>query len=238
MKNNKLIILILILFLATVYEVVQHFVQKATVVEPFQSGDCKTYNREVSKQLCQKIINCAKNKKFETRGEPVDDEPIYQIDIFSDGKVLNKELWELCKGIYNANREEEMDNDYMFIKRYNMQERVRMAPHKDHAKYTVSVLLSDTKKFTGCKFFLLDKDFEFKDNDKEKQHRYIKKLGDKLPFVKFEQGDVLRFNSQQFHGVTPLESGERYLLTIFYGRPENDSDSDSDSDEELELGEK
>lgn len=220
--------------MATVYEVVQHFLQKEIIVEPFyETGNYKTYKREVSKQMCNKIINCAKKKKFDTRGEPVDDEPIYQIDIFSDGEILHKELWELCKDIYNANREEEMNNDYMFIKRYRMDERVRMSPHKDHAKYTISVLLSNTNQFKGCKFFLFDKNFEFKDHDKEKQHKHIKRLGDRLPFIELEQGDALRFDSQQFHGVTPLESGERYLLTIFYGRPENDSDSDSDSDDEI-----
>lgn len=190
-------------------------------IEYFFNDDMNYVKKNaVRKDQCQRMINIAKKIKFDTDPEPVDNEPLYQIDIYHDGEILNQKLWEECKLIYKANKEIADSSDYMFIKRYNMAERTRLKAHSDKAIYTVSVLLSDTKDFKGCEFFLFDKKTSEKiDNEirPEERDKYISSLGKKIPILAFEQGDAVRFDSECLHGVTNLTSGERYLLTIFYG---------------------
>ena len=176
----------------------------------------------VHKELCERIVKAAKKLPFDTDPEPVDEEPLYQIDIYNDGEVLNEELWNACESIYRTYKEHPDSDDFMFLKRYTAGERTRLKAHVDTANYTVSVLLSDTSDFEGCEFFLFDKESTkrifptYEQLDPEEKDRYIASLG-KLPIVKLEQGDVIRFDSDCLHGVTHLTGGERYLLTIFYG---------------------
>ena len=176
----------------------------------------------VHKELCERIVKAAKKLPFDTDPEPVDEEPLYQIDIYNDGEVLNEELWNACESIYRTYKEHPDSDDFMFLKRYTAGERTRLKAHVDTANYTVSVLLSDASDFEGCEFFLFDKESTkrifptYEQLDPEEKDRYIASLG-KLPIVKFEQGDVIRFDSDCLHGVTHLTGGERYLLTIFYG---------------------
>lgn len=208
------ILVVVVLFTAIVYFLSYN-------IEYFFNDD-KNYVKKnaVRKDQCQRMINVAKKIKFDTDPEPVDNEPLYQIDIYHDGEILNQKLWEECKLIYKGNKEIADSSDYMFIKRYNMAERTRLKAHSDKATYTVSVLLSDTKDFKGCNFFLFDKKTSEKidsEIDPEERDKYITSLGKKLPIIAFEQGDAVRFDSECLHGVTNLTGGERYLLTIFYG---------------------
>ena len=96
-----------------------------------------------------------------------------------------------------------------------MDERRNLTVHRDDSRYTISILLSDTKDFEGCDFYIFTEEFE---NFKNRNYinEYVEAPGQKLPIINFDQGDLLQFDSKYFHGVTPLKSGERYLLTIFY----------------------
>lgn len=214
--KERAILLAIIAFLATII----HFLLDK--IEDFFSED-KDYvimKSALGKDQCQRMIQIAKQMPFDTDPEPVDNEPLYQIDIYNNGEILNQKLWEECKLIYKANKEFADSSDYIFIKRYNLAERTRLKAHNDKATYTVSVLLSDTKDFKGCEFFLFDKKTSEKiDNEihPEETDKYISSLGKKIPILAFEQGDAVRFDSECLHGVTHLTGGERYLLTIFYG---------------------
>lgn len=189
------------------------------------NGDKSSFihKKGIDSDHCKRIVDLARNMEFDTDAEPVDNEPLFQIDIYVDGEILNKKLWNQCKRIYRAYKEDTGSNDFMFVKRYNMSERTRLKAHSDSAKYTISVLLSSTDNFTGCEFFIFDKATtksiapDFYEMDSEGRDRYISSLGGKLPIVPFEEGDVIRFDSECLHGVTHLTGGERYLLTIFYG---------------------
>lgn len=177
----------------------------------------------VTKEQCKAMIKIAKQNSFGTESEPVDGKPEYQINILDDGEILHSELWKICRNIYQKYKEKDGEDDYMFLKRYKTGERRALVAHSDAAHYTVSVLLSSDKSFQGCLFYLFDdkgtefinKKFAGFDDDDKKS--YINSLGDALPIVDFEQGDVIRFDSRRKHGVTDLQGGERYLLTIFYG---------------------
>jgi hypothetical protein len=166
------------------------------------------------KKRCDEIIDVAKRIGFDnTSPEAVDGDPEFQINILSNGEVLHDTLWKYCKDIYYTYREPNERDAFMFLKRYKTNERKSIPPHRDEATYTVSLLLSDARDFEGCEFFLFDSDFSFDDMD---TCTYIKTHENEIPLIDFNQGDVVRFDSSSYHGVTPLTKGERYLLTIFY----------------------
>ena len=109
------------------------------------------------------------------------------------------------------------------MKRYLPDERVRIPLHYDNSEYTISFLLSDTKDFEGCEYYMFDKltsdaivltglttceakvRDDFIDNYKN------------LPIMDYQQGDMVKFKSEtHLHGTLPLTKGERYVLTVFY----------------------
>lgn len=209
------------IFILTLTLIITFFRSKKEQFKSDHEDNCSfIHKRAIARDKCNTIVNLAKNMKFDTDAEPVDDKPLYQIDVFVDGEILNRKLWNKCKTIYRAYKEYAGFNDFMFIKRYKMTERIRLEPHRDRAKYTISVLLSDTKDFNGCEFFIFNektsKYIYDNDIDPKETKDHIASLG-KLPIINFEQGDLIRFNSKCIHGVTNLKGGERYLLTIFYG---------------------
>jgi hypothetical protein len=212
---------ILLLAIIFILAAVIYFLRKN--IEHYYSDENYIKKNAMGKDQCERIIDVAKQMKFDTDPEPVDKQPVYQIDIFNDDDVLNEKLWKQCKPIYEAHKEIADSSDFMFLKRYTMNERRRLEAHSDRATYTVSVLLSDTRDFQGCEFFLFDKKStekigpKYHQMDSKEKDKYISSLGKKLPILEFEQGDVLRFDSECLHGVTHLTGGERYLLTIFYG---------------------
>jgi len=232
MKNSTILTVVFVIL--TLYIVYAHTQQTLALGVQFEHFRDSTFIHDkgaLSKERCESLINEALGIEFDTSGEPVDDEPVYQINVYSDGKILNHRLWKHCEEIYKTYREKDGYNDFMFLKRYRMNERNRMPPHSDSAAYTVSILLSDTGNFEGCSFYLFDKDFDnkvFQGEDVEAKHSLIDTMGGSLPLIDLKQGDVLRFDSEQIHGVTPLKAGERYLLTIFYDAKGEDEDEDED----------
>jgi len=89
-------------------------------------------------EFCNKLIDTSRNLTYSKSNEPVDKEPLYQIDIFHGTKVIHEKLWDICKDIYYKHRVNHSNTDFMFLKRYLPEERVRIPLHFDTCKYTIS----------------------------------------------------------------------------------------------------
>jgi hypothetical protein len=150
------------------------------------------YERKVlSKALCEDLIRTANKYNFDMYDEPVDGKAVYQIDIFSDCHVKNKELWNKCKNLIPHTP------NFVFLKRYSPNERLGMRMHTDNCLYTINFLLSDKNDFKGGEFYIFYNDIC-------------------LPILCYDQGDMIAYEgSKHLHGVLPVRSGYRYVLTFF-----------------------
>jgi len=175
-------------------------------------------------EFCNKLIDTSRNLTYSKSNEPVDKEPLYQIDIFHGTKVIHEKLWDICKDIYYKHRVNHSNTDFMFLKRYLPEERVRIPLHFDTCKYTISFLLSDTDSFQGCQYYMFDKNTsaivkEISKCEIKVRDDFIENYNN-LPIINFQQGDMVKFDAKtHYHGTLPLTGGERYLLTIFYDKP-------------------
>lgn len=173
--------------------------------------------------LCDALVRASSKYTFSKSKEPVDDEPLYQINVMANGKVLNKELWIYCSHIYedivkprikHACTEEPY---FVFVKRYKSGERLELPMHHDQNLFTVSILLTDEREFKGGEFYMLNsRESEYimkkypniKSFEKKNRHLFTK--------LKYDKGDMLAFEgNKHLHGVLPLKQGERYVLTYF-----------------------
>ena len=113
--------------------------------------------------------------------------------------------------------------DYIFLKRYTPGERVDIPMHADLSKSTINVLLSDPNDYEGGDFYLFD---DLKDTRVSrirraptlgKQTEMLLNMKD-LPIIYMKQGDMINYEGYRFnHGVLPVTSGVRYVLTYFFG---------------------
>jgi hypothetical protein len=180
--------------------------------------------RALPRIICERLIHASKNMKFDESPEPVDDEPVYQINILEGLDVKNEKLWRLCKPIYDKykNKKIKSHSDFVFIKRYLPNERVRIPLHHDKCDHTASFLLSSAKDFGGGKFYIFNEEDSEKlsglsNKSVKKRDAFIQKNIDTLPLLNLLQGDMVWFKSMtHLHGTLPITCGERYILTIFY----------------------
>ena len=204
------IILILLLFLIyTQYRIKDVTLKKSTL----------------SKSECNKLIDTANKYHFDTYLEPVDKDPVFQIDINADGKIMNQELWEMCKKIQKKHMSHiKRPVHFVFLKRYKPEERTRLYIHFDSSSYTSSFLLSDTKDFEGGELYIFDKQksqelnttHNFTKMNKEDVDKFVENYPS-LPTVNYEQGDMISYNgTQHLHGILPVTKGSRYVLSFFF----------------------
>ena len=170
-------------------------------------------------EFCERLIKTAENMTYDQSGEPIDGEPVYQINILNHDKIENETLWNICKGVYHKYKKRSNSGDSMFLKRYLPNERRRIPLHRDICNYTVSFLLSDTKDFEGCEYYMFDKKtsrkLKYLESKPASERDAFIETYKNLPIWKYEQGDAIRFKNN-LHGTLPLKSGKRYVLTIFY----------------------
>ena len=171
--------------------------------------------------LCETLIKESRNLVYDITSEPVDDEPVYQVNILEGTSVMHDKLWNLCKGVYYKYKDNHSSSDFMFLKRYLPNERVRIPLHYDNSEYTISFLLSDTKDFEGCEYYMFDKltsdtISEITTCEAKVRDDFIDNYKN-LPIMDYQQGDMVKFKSEtHLHGTLPLTKGERYVLTVFY----------------------
>jgi len=178
-----------------------------------------------SKQECEQVIEVANKYEFiNDKLDTIDGQPEHQIDIFTENEVKNKELYDLSMDLYRKHlpNHDHLKVGYIFLRRYNPEDRTGVPIHFDECAVTMSVLLSDTKDFEGGKLYVFDEKTSRKfDKDgldfMENTERGKYMDGKVLPVMEYDQGDMVMFKGGKlFHGITPVTGGERYLLSYFF----------------------
>ena len=106
----------------------------------------------LSSKLCNKLMKISEKYSFENEIDSIDESPAYQIDIYdvtnTETPVLNEELWNIIKPIYNKYVEplSKKPPGYVFIRRYTPTERKDLPAHLDESNFTVSTPKSHTNK--------------------------------------------------------------------------------------------
>ena len=199
----------------------------------YRSNTTWFYKEFLPKDLCENLIKVANQYEFETYDEPVDDKPVYEIDIFHK-KVLNYELWKMIKPYYEqenssngAKRIQAYNSRFCFLRRYNNMERKNISIHTDANLLSINILLSDPNDFTGGEFYIFDstptkKYLSLYENvlsiDEEGKERFVNSF-ETLPIVDMKQGDCIMYEGlKHLHGVLPVKTGQRYIISFFFDK--------------------
>ena len=186
----------------------------------------------LSKSECEELIQIAQKYELETKNDEVDEKPELQIDIIATSGV-NEELWEACKPIYLNKLKPILEStpwissdqriNFVFLRRYEKNERTHIPMHTDDSYLTMSFLLSDTKDFEGGEIYIFDtKSSEEIDNwdenfyeETSNREEYVTSHPN-LPILDYQQGDLAVYTGgKNYHGTLPVKGGERYILTFF-----------------------
>lgn len=186
----------------------------------------------LSKSECKEFIEIAKKYDLETKPDGVDDKPEYQIDVLDTG-VINEELWAKCRLIYLNKLKPIIEStpwipsdqriNYIFLRRYEKTERTHIPIHTDDSYLTMSFLLSDTKDFEGGELYVFDSkesieidNWDDKFYEKTSNRENFVNSHPNLPILDYQQGDLAVYTGgKNYHGILPITSGERYILTFF-----------------------
>ena len=182
------------------------------------------YKKRLSKSECEELIHMSKKYTLETKLDGVDNKPEYQVDIYDCDQVVSKDLYEKAIHIYNKHIRKRLTHvkhpDYIFLKRYKQGERIHIPIHYDDSRMSFNFLLSDTNDFTGGELYMFDKTQSKLINKSITtltRETFINTYKN-LPIIHdFEQGDLIEYEGgEQMHGILPVKSGVRYLLTFFF----------------------
>lgn len=182
------------------------------------------YKKRLSKSECEELIHMSKKYTLETKLDGVDNKPEYQIDIYDCDQVVSKDLYEKAIRIYNKHIKKRLTHvkhpDFIFLKRYKQGERIHIPIHYDDSRMSFNFLLSDTNDFTGGELYMFDKTQSKLINKSITtltRETFINTYKN-LPIIHdFEQGDLIEYEGgEQMHGILPVKSGVRYLLTFFF----------------------
>ena len=186
----------------------------------------------LSKSECEELIQIAKKYDLETKNDEVDEKPELQIDIIATSGV-NEELWEACKPIYLNKLKPILEStpwipsdqriNFVFLRRYEKNERTHIPMHTDDSYLTMSFLLSDTKDFEGGEIYIFDTkssreidNWSDADYDSDEVREKFVNSHPNLPILDYQQGDLAVYTGGKiYHGTLPITSGERYILTFF-----------------------
>lgn len=199
----------------------------------YRSNTTWFYKEFLPKDLCENLIKVADQYEYETYDEPVDDKPVYEIDIFYK-KLLNYELWKMIKPYYEQKilpmvqkKYKHIILDFVFLRRYNNMERKNISIHTDANLLSINILLSNPNNFTGGEFYIFDstptkKYLSLYENvlsiDEEEKERFVNSF-ETLPIVDMKQGDCIMYEGlKHLHGVLPVKTGQRYIISFFFDR--------------------
>lgn len=167
-------------------------------------------------KYCDDLIRIYNNHNHELNPDPVDKRPVYQITVYDNGTILNKELWDICKTINLP-----FEPTLVFLKRYRCDERPYITAHCDSSIQSFNVMVSSTQDFDGGEFFIFDKSMTkllnelFIDMTPLDIDNCIASYVN-LPIMRLEQGDMISYEGEKhLHGTLPVTSGERYVLAFF-----------------------
>ena len=186
---------------------------------------------------CDEIIDTANKYTYDVSDEMIDDKPLYQIDVYYIeyyNILCKKKLWNKILPVYaNVIRPlilPDLYLDFVFLRKYNPYERNDLSLHTDENEMTVNAMLSDPFDYQGGEFYIFDKEItknnmEYYENvmmdDENEKNKFIASF-DKLPVLKLNKGSIIVYNGDEhIHGVLPLTSGSRYIISFFFENKEN-----------------
>jgi len=178
----------------------------------------------LSKRECEELIHMSKKYTLETKPDGVDNKPEYQVDIYDSNQIVTEDLYKKAMIIYNKHIRKRLTHvkhpDFIFLKRYKQGERTYIPIHYDDSKLSFNFLLSDTKDFTGGELYMFDKkqsELINKSISSMNRDHFINHYKNLPIITNFEQGDLIEYKGgEQMHGILPIKSGVRYLLTFFF----------------------
>ena len=190
-----------------------------------KNTDVKIKRNVLTTQECNKIIDISNKYEYEQFPEEVDLKAAYEIDIYDVEKpnaILNEELWDICKNIYESHMKKDFPMPgYVFLRRYTPNERIDLPIHLDENKFTMSFLLSPRNMYNGGDLYVFDKKATVKYKYINHGHPDIKnkfvESYKKLPIINYDQGDAVLYSGKEhLHGVLPVTRGTRYTLSFFF----------------------
>jgi len=190
-----------------------------------KNTDVKIKRNVLTTQECNKIIDISNKYEYEQFPEEVDLKAAYEIDIYDVEKpnaILNEELWDICKNIYESHMKKDFPMPgYVFLRRYTPNERIDLPIHLDENKFTMSFLLSPRNMYNGGDLYVFDKKATVKYKYINYGHPDIKnkfvESYKKLPIINYDQGDAVLYSGKEhLHGVLPVTRGTRYTLSFFF----------------------
>lgn len=229
-KIIAFILIIILLFLTTQTQIKKQVVPfNRTFIDEEAHIDRKALSYEQS----QELISLAKRYEFEKYEEPVDDKPVYQLDIYKENEIFYPKLWDKILPIYESYIKQTLENtnwinkaklDFVFLKRYKPNERKELTLHTDDNYVTFIFLLSEKNRFEGGQFYIYTPEKtknmqNIIESSIENKNKFINKelKLTKLPIVNFNTGDAIVFSGQEHaHGILPVNYGERYVLSFFF----------------------
>lgn len=186
----------------------------------------------LTKDYCNMLIKEANKHMFETYNEPVDNFPVYEIDIFSEDYIVNMKMWEFIEVFYQKKIEPYVQRKYpncilnfIFLRRYNNYERDKISIHTDDSELSINIMLSENKNYTGGEFYIFNRRQSNKyipfykkhlKGREENKQQFIDSFS-KLPIIPIDQGDCIIYEGKKhLHGVLPVTSGVRYMISFFF----------------------
>jgi len=181
----------------------------------------------LSPEFCNKLIEISNKYEFGNHKEVVDGKPAHEIEIYDSDNlgdpVMNKELWEISKKIYDLHLKNKNPNlpDYVFLRRYTKEERADLPVHLDQNKTTVSFLLSSRRDFEGGDLYIFDQKitnkYRYLENKSPTIRNNFVRNFKNIPIVKYDQGDMISYSGKDhLHGVIPITKGVRYSISFFF----------------------
>jgi len=178
----------------------------------------------LSKRECEELIHMSKKYTLETKPDGVDNKPEYQVDIYDSNQIVTEDLYKKAMIIYNKHIRKRLTHvkhpDFIFLKRYKQGERTYIPIHYDDSRISFNFLLSDTNDFTGGELYMFDKkqsELINKSISYMNRDHFINHYKNLPIITNFEQGDLIEYKGgEQMHGILPIKSGVRYLLTFFF----------------------
>lgn len=233
--NNSIFLLIIIFII--LYFIFSYFFGSnlKTINSNYDYAKC---SKLIPKNVCQNIINEAKQTEWDFDKEPVDGDPVVQIDIYHDENddlyENNKKLWKHIEPYYKE-IEKQLDNsnfkwlpkkyylESAFIKRYQPQERTHLILHSDNNCFTANILLSDTNDFSDGGLYLFDRSqsLVLEGADELLGTKGKNDFIDNYPHLhiaNFNQGDMLVHPGYAYHGTLPVTEGMRYTIIFFFAK--------------------
>jgi len=179
------------------------------------------------------------------------DEPIWDalqpyMEVFSD-LVIKTRKEEEHLSLYPDEPDREPELDWIFFRKYSpTSERNSLIPHVDTNVFTLNIALNDD--FEGGGLFYVKppmQDVALSEDGrpelKPKMTTYewantVKRENtSEIVFPNMQAGDILIHNFTVWHGVAPLDKGERYSFVLFYDMDNPTIDDFEVDDNELRV---